>query len=133
MLVLDTSALLKRYVDEAGTGRVLELMAADEIWAASALAYTEAQITLCHLELSSGERRQLADMLAADWGYVFELPLDDRCLARAIEIGCAAGVRTLDALHLAAADRLPRPFRFLTFDDSQARAARAIGFELAPG
>lgn len=133
MLALDTSALLKRYVEEEGTASVLELMTADPLWIASSLARAEAWITICSLEIDQERRDALIDALTADWDHVREVPVDDRCLDRAIEIGCTFGVRTLDALHLAAADRVPRPFRFLTFDDRQARAARAIGFELAPG
>ena len=44
----------------------------------------------------------------------------------AAEIGCHHGARTLDAVHLAAADRLPRPLVLLTFDRRQADAARSM-------
>ena len=37
------------------------------------------------------------------------VPIDDRCMARAVEIGATYGVRIVDAIHLAAADRLPAP------------------------
>ena len=57
-------------------------------------------------------------------------PLDDRCLARAVEIGATYGVRIVDAIHLAAADRLPGPVRYLTFDRHQIPAADALGFEV---
>ena len=55
------------------------------------------------------------------------VPIDPACLARAAELGCRYDVRTLDALHLAAADRLPQPLVMLTFDRRQADAARAMG------
>jgi predicted nucleic acid-binding protein len=54
------------------------------------------------------------------------VPVDPACLERAAEIGCQFEVRTLDALHLAAADRLPRPVVMLTFDQRQADAARSM-------
>jgi predicted nucleic acid-binding protein len=38
------------------------------------------------------------------------------------------GVRTLDALHLGAAQRLGTATTFLTFDARQAQAARSLGF-----
>jgi hypothetical protein len=57
MLVLDTSALLKRYVEEDGTARVLHLMATDRDWCASALALAEAQVALRHLQLDEDARR----------------------------------------------------------------------------
>ncbi len=55
------------------------------------------------------------------------MPIDGRCLADAAGIGCAHELRTLDAIHLATADRLPKPLTFLTFDRRQAAAARALG------
>jgi predicted nucleic acid-binding protein len=58
------------------------------------------------------------------------VPVDDRCLARAVELGATFGVRTVDALHLAAADRLPRPATFVSFDRRQLPAAAALGFEV---
>jgi predicted nucleic acid-binding protein len=132
MLFLDTSALLKRYIEEGGTPLVLALMDQDREWVASAMARTEAEITLCHLGLEgpaeADQRRRLRD----DWDHFRVVPVDNACLARAVEIGCQQRVRTLDAAHLAAADRLPRPFVFVTFDRQQAEAARAIGLLVAP-
>ncbi len=132
MLVLDTSALLKRYVEEDGTAPVLELMAADRDWCASALALAEARVALCHLDLAEDDRTKQTVALATDWDFFRVVPVDDLCLARAAEIGCTYRIRTLDAIHLAAADRLPRPAVFLTFDSRQATAARSLAFELPP-
>jgi predicted nucleic acid-binding protein len=131
MLFLDTSALLKRYVEEDGTQIVLDLMDGDREWVASALARAETEVTLCHLGLGgraeADQRRRLRD----DWDHFRVVPVDNSCLVRATEIGCQQRVRTLDAAHLAAADRLPRPFVFLTFDRQQAAAARALGLSVA--
>jgi hypothetical protein len=38
--------------------------------------------------------------------------------------------RLSDALHLAAADRLPRPLAFVTFDPGQIPVAMALGFDV---
>jgi hypothetical protein len=56
--------------------------------------------------------------------------MDGRGLARAVEIGATYGVRIVDAIHLAAADRLPGPIRYLTFERQQIPAADALGFEV---
>ena len=61
-LILDTSALLNRYLDEDGTEIVLDRMAEDDQWCASALALTGAQITLYHAGLTP---TLLADVSAA--------------------------------------------------------------------
>jgi predicted nucleic acid-binding protein len=56
------------------------------------------------------------------------IELDEATCDSAALIAESTGVRTLDALHLAAAQRVSAPgVGFLTFDLRQAQAARAIG------
>lgn len=129
MIALDASALVKRYVAEEGSEEVSERMGADPEWCASALCTVEVQVTLCHLGFEANALRELTEALRVDWERFLVVPVDELCLARAAEIGCDRRVRSLDAIHLAAADRLPRPFTFLTFDAQQAEAARALEIE----
>jgi predicted nucleic acid-binding protein len=126
MLFLDTSALLKRYVEEPGTDLVLRRMDEDRQWAASAVARTEAEITLCRLGFAPGDTEEVWQRLREDWERCHVIPVDPTCLGRAVEIACRYEVRTLDALHLAAAVRLPQPMVILTFDRRQADAARSM-------
>ena len=126
MLFLDTSALVKRYVDEAGTDLVLRRMDEDPEWAASVMARTETEITLCRLGFKADEHPEMWQRLREDWDRCHVIPVDATCLGRAAEIGCHHGARTLDAVHLAAADRLPRPLLLLTFDRRQSDAARSM-------
>ena len=65
-----------------------------------------------------------------DWDALRVVPVDGRCLAAAVELGATFGLRTVDAVHLAAADRLPRPLRYPTFDRRQIPAAAGLGFEV---
>lgn len=129
-LAVDASALVKRYVREPGRDLVLDAMSADGDWCASALARTEAMVALHQMAI--GRRQQLAlwSALRDDWDAFVVVPVDDRCLARAVEIGAGFGVRTVDAIHLAAADRLPRPVSYLTFDHQQIPAAAALGLRV---
>jgi uncharacterized protein len=56
------------------------------------------------------------------------IELDEATCESAASIAETIGVRTLDALHLAAAQRVAEPgFGFLTFDLRQAQAARVLG------
>jgi predicted nucleic acid-binding protein len=126
MLFLDTSALVKRYVAEEGTDLVVGRMLDDTEWVVSALARSETEITLCRLGFSADESEEVRQRLRDDWERCHVVPVDPACLDRAAEIGCQFEVRTLDALHLAAADRLPRPVLMLTFDRRQANAARSM-------
>jgi predicted nucleic acid-binding protein len=98
----------------------------DPEWVVCAVARTEAEIALCRLGFAPGERVDPWQRLREDWERCHVVPVDLACLARAADIGCRHQLRTLDALHLAAADRLPRPLVVLTFDRRQADAARSL-------
>lgn len=132
-LAIDTSALLRRYVHGPGHGLVTEAMDDHPIWCASALARAEALQAMHQLAATPGQHDALWSALRRDWEHVHVVPVDDRCLARAVEIGATFRVRSTDAIHLAAAHRLPAPVRYLTFDRRQIPAAAGLGFEvLAP-
>lgn len=130
MLAVDTSALVRRYVRGSGHGLVTEAMADDDVWCASALARGETLQALHHLAVTPGQHDHLWSQLRRDWDAFHVVPVDDRCLADAVEIGSTFRVRSVDAIHLAAADRLPRPVRYLTFDRRQIPAAAGLGFEV---
>jgi predicted nucleic acid-binding protein len=109
---------------------VLDAMAGDDAWCASALVRSEAQVALHRAAVSSAQQRGLWRELRDEWEAFWVVPLDERCMARAVEVGATYGVRIVDAVHLAAADRLPRPVRYLTFDRRQIPAAAALGFDV---
>ena len=132
MIFLDTSALVKRYVDENGTRTVMAAMEADAAWSAAAIAVTECEIALCHRVSRETTASPLIAALRREWPRFTVVPVDDTCLARAREIACEFGTRTMDSIHLAAADRLPRPLTFVTFDRRQAGAAAALGLRVRP-
>ena len=129
-LALDTSALLGRYLSGPHRPVVLEAMAADDVWCASALALAEALgmvDRVCDIP-TDGDRVRRA--LRDDWERINVVPLDQRCLDRAAELTREHPLRTVDALHLAAAHRLPAPVRFLTFDPRQIPVALSLGFDV---
>lgn len=130
ILFMDSSALVRRYVH--GPGHELVVAAMDEAsdWCASVLCRSETLLALHRLSATPQQQERLWRNLRDDWESFTVIPLDDRCLARAVELGATYGLRTLDALHLAAADRLPRPARYATFDRHQIPAAAAIGLEV---
>lgn len=129
-LAVDPSALVRRYVRGPGHGLVTEAMADDRVWCASALARSETLQALHQLAVTPGQHDHLWRSLRADWDAFHVVPVDDRCLARAVEIGTTFRVRSVDAVHLAAADRLPPPVRYLTFDRRQIAAAAGLGFDV---
>jgi hypothetical protein len=130
VIFLDTSALVKRYAEERGTDLVRRYMSQDLEWAASALARAETAVTLCHLGAEGRYGSPSQRHLEADWNRFLVVPLDAECLSAAATIGCRHKVRTLDAIHLAAASRLPPQVTFISFDRRQSDAARALGLEV---
>ena len=127
MIALDSSALLKRYLDEPGATFVAEVMEENPQWAASALSRVEAGITLCRYWSAGVVRASQLQSLDDDWERFLSVPVDGDCLARAQAIGCEHGVGTLDAIHLAAALAVPGDPAFLTFDLRQRDAAVKLG------
>lgn len=129
-LVLDTTALLARYLDGPFRPVVLDAMAADHDWCASALALSEALMLIDQIGDDPRRADALRRALRDDWERIAVVPVDQRCLDRAAELGRTQPLRTIDALHLAAADRLPRPVGFATFDPAQIPVAMSLGFDV---
>ncbi len=130
VLAIDSSALLRRYVADRQRPLVMAAMAGAPVWAASALARSEVMLALHQGASSRTGQQQAWAAVRDDWEALWEVPVDGRCLARATEIGARYGITLVTAIHLAAADRLPRPVRFLTLDRRQIPAAADLGFEL---
>ncbi|QQS25525.1 MAG: type II toxin-antitoxin system VapC family toxin [Actinomycetota bacterium] len=129
-LALDTSALVAAVVEGANRRIVLDALAAEPHWCACALALTEALVLVDRLTDEPVLRDDIEDELRLLWDRVAVVPLDQTCLDRAASLARAQPVRLADALHLAAADRLPRPVRFATFDPAQIPVALALGFDV---
>ena len=124
---VDSSALLKRYVEEADSAAADALLRADGALLTARHTIVEVRRNLARL--LSG--RALAAARAAftdDLASISIIELDEATCESAASIAETTGVRTLDALHLAAAQRVSElGVGFLTFDLRQAQAARAFG------
>jgi predicted nucleic acid-binding protein len=129
-VALDASGLLARYLSGPAGDVARAAMAGDPVWCASALALTEALMVVDQLDADPTEREELRRALRDDWERVHVVPVDGRCLDRAAELGRTQPLRTVDALHLAAADRLPRPLTYVTFDPRQIPVAVGLGFSV---
>lgn len=129
-IALDTTSLLSRFLDGPTRPTVLAAMTADTDWCASALALSEALMLIDRLGDDPARTDELRRALRDDWERINVVPVDGVCLDRAAELGRTQPLRTVDAIHLAAADRLPRPLTFATFDPAQIPVALALGFEV---
>ena len=129
-LALDTSALLALAVDGSQRGVVLDTLASDPMWCASAMALTEALPAIDRLTDEPILRDDLEDAVRLAWDHFHIVPVDQRCLDRAASLSRLQPVRLTDAIHFAAAERLPPPVRFVTFDPAQIGVALGLGLDV---
>ncbi len=129
-LYVDSSALLKRYVDEADSDLAQELLDSDPELITGRHTFVEVRRNLSRLvrvEDLIGLKASLSEDVAS-FGIV---ELDAATCELAATIAEVTGVRSLDALHLGAAQRVGgTSIGFLTFDLRQAQAARALGYNV---
>lgn len=124
---VDASALLKRYVDEPDSAAADALLQAEGTLLTGRHTIVEVRRNLARL-LSGRDLAAARTAFADDLRSISVIEIDEATCESAASIAETTGVRTLDALHLAAAQRVSEPgVGFLTFDLRQAQAARALG------
>jgi predicted nucleic acid-binding protein len=128
---LDTSALVGLHLDGPARAIVLDALAADAEWCSSGLTLMESLALVDRVTEEPVLRSDLEDLLRLSWDRVAVVPVDQRCLDRAGVLMREQPLRLADAIHLAAADRLPRPVTFVTFDPAQIPVAISMGFVVA--
>ena len=128
-VVLDTSALLALGIDGPLRSMTLGALATDPIWASSAMALTEALPAIDRLTDEPILRLDLEDAVRRVWDHLHVVPVDQRCLDRAAALARTQPVRLSDAIHFAAAERLPPPISFVTYDPAHIGVALGLGFD----
>lgn len=137
---LDTSALVKLYVGEDGSGVVRELVEAAAVVATSKVAYAEARAALARGFregiLDEAGYRLAVGALEKDWGSCLAVEVSDQVLKLTGELAEEHQLRGFDALHLASAvvlkGQVKLPVALASWDLRLWEAARAIGFQVVP-
>ncbi len=129
-IFLDTSALVACVIEGSGRSIMLEALDSEPSWCASGLALTEALALIPRLTDEDVLRDEIEDSLRLLWDRLAIVPVDQPCLDRAAAITRSQPMRVGHAIHLAAAERLPRPVRFLTLDPAQIPVALSLGFDV---
>ncbi len=127
-LYLDSSALVKRYVEEEDSDAVLAAMEDADAWSMCRIGFVE---TIRAVALAGG--RKAVRKIEREW-LSFDVIEVDRTLAEhAAELTLSSELRSLDALHLAAALVLPpESLTIATWDTRLHRAAREQGLATFP-
>lgn len=135
ILYLDTSALVKLYVNEAGSRQVKKLAAESAALATSVVAYSETRAAFARLvrEGVSVEKRhrERLKQFNIDWEAYLRVELGHALARVAGEIAEAYALRGFDAIHLASAlwlnDTAGGRLRFAAFDTRLREAAERAG------
>lgn len=130
-LYLDASALVALHVDTPARDDVrAAVVAGPGELCTSALTLVEALALVDRVTDERVMREDLEDMIRLTWDLLAVVPVDQACLDDAARLMREQPLRLSDAVHLAAAGRLPRPVRFATLDPAQIPVAMAMGFEV---
>lgn len=126
-IYVDSSALLKRYVDDPDSDVAERYLTADPTWITARHTFVEVRRNLARL-LEGPPLSNAQASFDRDWQRTHVVELDEATCRLGAELAELTGVRTLDALHLAALRRVGgNGLPLLSFDLRQAQAARALG------
>ena len=132
ILYLDTSSLVKLYVEESGSDAVRRLVRGANRVAVSVVAYPEARAAFARRRREGGltpaGQRRAAIALERDWNRLVRLALTEEVYRAAAALAERHALKALDSLHLASflslRRRLPRRgAAFSSFDRRLNRAA----------
>lgn len=125
-LYVESSALLKRYLDEHDSPAAVDLMATDPVLVTCRVTEVEVRRNLTRL-LQGDDLTAARRQFARDLDAFALVAVDATTCNEAARVAEATLCRSLDALHVAAALRAGPATTFLTFDQRQAQAARSAG------
>ncbi len=138
-LCLDTSSLVKLYVEEEGSNEVRLLVRRAEWVATSVLSYPEARSALARqlreARLTVEGHEQTRADLERDWPHLLVLDLVEPIWRQAAVLAETYSLRALDSLHLASYAFLLREnpkasIQFSCFDERLTEAARLASSDI---
>ena len=134
ILYLDTSSLIKLYVEEEGSSHVRQLVDAASLVTTSVIAYAEARAALARHRrdraISPAEHQRVKSEFDRDWPSYLRIEVTEPVYRRAGDLAERHALRGFDALHLASFLSLhplrpsDEPVIFSSFDENLNRAAR---------
>lgn len=140
ILYLDTSALVKLYIREAGTDDVISWISAAEFTGTSLLALTEAGAAFSRAVRVGSITEQTGELavrlLRDQWPRYLKTPINEKVVTRAADLAWTLGLRGYDAIHLASAETWQEgsglPVTLVTYDRQLSAAGMHIGMDVRP-
>ncbi|HYE33994.1 type II toxin-antitoxin system VapC family toxin [Methylocaldum sp.] len=137
LIYLDSSAIVKLYVDEAFSIEVETLFRGADQVLCHGIGYIEVRAALAAARrfgrIDPADYQAIVSDFRGDWSSYSTLGLDDKLTERAAELAEGFALRGYDSVHLASADRvrLARPgMTFISFDKALNQAAKLLGLSL---
>lgn len=140
-LYLDSSVLVKLYIDEPDSASMTALVHKARVVATSAIAYAEVRASFARRRrerlMTARELTRAREQLDADWRSLLIVGVDDALALQAGNLAETHGLRGADAVHLASFERVligsdDEDVRFSSADDRLNRAAHDLGEDPAP-
>jgi predicted nucleic acid-binding protein len=140
IIYLDTSALLKQYIQEAGSEDVEKLLASADSTGTNLLTYVELASAISRAVrmklVSADEARMTWEDFLVDWELLVRLDVSGQTAKRAAALAWEHGLRGYDAMHLFSAlawqDMVDSPVTVATYDRDLWSAAKKAGMKVWP-
>ena len=135
ILYLDTSSLVKLYVEETESPNIAAMVDASKVAAASLIAYAEARAAYARRfrerAFSKNEYQLLLSAFEKDWKDYFIIQVQNTLVKSAGDLAEKHGLGGFDAIHLSSAvtlkEEMEAPVYFSCFDAKLLAAAIAEG------
>jgi len=134
ILYLETSNLVKLYVEEPDSENIKRRVTESDVVATSLVSYVEARAALARKfrekDLAGSDYETVKAALDRDWDSLFVLKLTDALAKMAGNLAEKHGLRGYDSIHLASALELRKAVASLVlFSSSDARLGKAARME----
>lgn len=140
IIYLDTSALLKLYVQEKQSADILNLISTSKSTGTSILTYTEMASAMSKAQrmqlISIDESRSAWNKFVHEWPEINRLRISTQLTERAAALAWEFGLRGYDSMHLASAltwqETLETPVCLATFDRTLWNAGQKARIKIWP-
>jgi predicted nucleic acid-binding protein len=140
IVYLDASALVKRYVAEAGSAEVVELIGQAEAVGTAVISRAEVAAALAKASriqvLARDDAVSVLKVFNSDWESLVRLQMTEGLVSRAASLAWDYGLRGYDTVHLASAlswqDMLGAAITVASYDRQLWQAVKANGLTAWP-
>ena len=140
IIYLDTSALIKRYIQEQGSDELAQWIDSATLTGTATITYAEMSAALAKIErmqwVSSDEAHSAWQDFLEDYPFLVSIEITQAVVVLAGDLAWEHGLRGYDAVHLAAAliwqEKIGESVQMATFDRELWKVAKKVGLESLP-